>query len=299
MFSRGVTTGMKICLCNRTVAPDLGWGLLSLFPPFRYFPKFSTSPKYMLAIEYHVHIWQVLPQLSCGDACQICMWFEECSRYLCMIEKFAYVEINERSFSNPHPLCRTWWMYVSLYSLWLPHLARWRGPVCDMYRGGGGRPLGSKVSISKVVMNGEARLYESTPLGSSSHEQANLCSSKGGFHLFHRVSVAQAWADSIWSIRIHGSVIVCKSVQIVSIVSKQTGCWSAPHSMAVMELMDSSRTEWLQETWKYICISYHLSIVRWHIYLWLFPVQGKDSFMRHRQETREVSNGHHCPLTIY
>ena len=25
----------------------------------------------MLAIEYHVHIWQVLPQLSCGDTCQI------------------------------------------------------------------------------------------------------------------------------------------------------------------------------------------------------------------------------------
>ena len=207
--------------------------------------------------------------------------------------KFAYV------IEQLHQIwSRTWWMYVSLYSLWLPHLVRWRGPVCDMYRGEGGRPLGSKVSILKVVMNGEARLYESTPLGSSSHEQANLCSSKGGFHLFHRVSVAQAWADSIWSIRIHGSVIVRKSVQIVSIVSKQTGCRSAPHSMAVMELMDSSRTEWLQETWKYICISYHLSILRWHIYLWLFLVQCKDSFMRHRQETRAVSNGHHCPQYI-
>ena len=53
---------------------DLGWGLLSQFPPFRYFPKFSASPKYMLAIVYHVHIWQVLPQLSCGDTCQIWMW---------------------------------------------------------------------------------------------------------------------------------------------------------------------------------------------------------------------------------
>ena len=29
---------------------QLGWGLLSQFPPFRYFPNFSASPKYMLAI---------------------------------------------------------------------------------------------------------------------------------------------------------------------------------------------------------------------------------------------------------
>ena len=52
----------------------LGWGLLSQFPPFRYFLKFSASPKYMWAIVHHVHIWQVLPQLSCGDTCQIWMW---------------------------------------------------------------------------------------------------------------------------------------------------------------------------------------------------------------------------------
>ena len=38
---------------------DQGWGLQSRFPPIRYFPNFSTSPKYILAIEYHVHIWQV------------------------------------------------------------------------------------------------------------------------------------------------------------------------------------------------------------------------------------------------
>ena len=80
-----------------------GWGLLSRFPPFRYFPIFSTSPKYMLVIGYHAHIWQVLPQISCGDTCQIWMWFKECKRYLCKIENFAYGEIDERSFNNPHP----------------------------------------------------------------------------------------------------------------------------------------------------------------------------------------------------
>ena len=29
-----------------------------------FFPNFSTSPKYMLAIEYHAHILQVLSLLS-------------------------------------------------------------------------------------------------------------------------------------------------------------------------------------------------------------------------------------------
>ena len=80
-----------------------GWGLQSQFPPFRYYPNFSASPKYMLAIVYHVHIWQVLPQLSCGDTCQIWMWCKQSNRYFDRIETFAYGEINERSFSNPHP----------------------------------------------------------------------------------------------------------------------------------------------------------------------------------------------------
>ena len=57
-----------------------GWpgvGLLKQFYPFRYFPHFSASPKYVLAIVYHVHIWQVLPQSSCGDTRQIWMWCKE------------------------------------------------------------------------------------------------------------------------------------------------------------------------------------------------------------------------------
>ena len=62
----------------------------------------------MLTTEYHVHIWQVLPQLSCGDTCQIWMRCKECNRYFCEIEIFAYGEIDERSFSNPHPRVRTW-----------------------------------------------------------------------------------------------------------------------------------------------------------------------------------------------
>ena len=41
----------------------------------------------MLAIEYDVHIWQVSPQLSCGDTCQIRMWCKESTRYFCRIQK--------------------------------------------------------------------------------------------------------------------------------------------------------------------------------------------------------------------
>ena len=82
--------------------PSLGWGLLRQFPPFRYFPIFSALPKHTLDIEYYVYLWQVSPQLSCGDTCQIWMWFKSNS-YFCKIENFAYGEINERSFSNPQP----------------------------------------------------------------------------------------------------------------------------------------------------------------------------------------------------
>ena len=80
-----------------------GRGLLSQFSPFRYFPHFPLLSKQMVAIEYHVYIWQVSPQLSCGDTCQIWMWFMESNSYFCKIENFAYGEISERSFSNPHP----------------------------------------------------------------------------------------------------------------------------------------------------------------------------------------------------
>ena len=80
-----------------------GWGLLSQFSPFRYFPHFPLLSKQTFAIEYRVYISQVSPQLSCGDTCLIWMWFRESNRYFCKMENFAYGEISERSFSNPHP----------------------------------------------------------------------------------------------------------------------------------------------------------------------------------------------------
>ena len=62
---------------------------------FSYIPTLS---KETLVTGYHFYIGQ----LSCGDTCQIWMWFIECNRYFCKIEKFTFGETNERSFNNPH-----------------------------------------------------------------------------------------------------------------------------------------------------------------------------------------------------
>ena len=96
---------LSVCLVSSFFRWSLhqGWGLLSQFSPFRYFPNFSALLKHILPTWYHVYIWQVSPQLSCGDTCQIWMGFNKSNSNFCKIEKFAYVEINERSFSNPTP----------------------------------------------------------------------------------------------------------------------------------------------------------------------------------------------------
>ena len=36
-----------------------------------------------LSAKYHIHICWVSPQLSCGDTCQICMWFKGSELYFC------------------------------------------------------------------------------------------------------------------------------------------------------------------------------------------------------------------------
>ena len=46
------------------------------------------------------------------------MWFEESNMYFCEAENFAYGEINERSFSNPHP-----WQIWRMLSVRNEHMA--------------------------------------------------------------------------------------------------------------------------------------------------------------------------------
>ena len=71
----------KTCI-SRAVLTHLG---LVLFPwgggfwssghYFLHWGNFFILQKYMLDSLNHVHIWRVLPQLSCGDLCQICTWY--------------------------------------------------------------------------------------------------------------------------------------------------------------------------------------------------------------------------------
>ena len=56
------------------------WGLLKLCLLISLQRKFSILQKYWLDSWSHFHIWQVSPQLSCGDTCQIWMWCSICNQ---------------------------------------------------------------------------------------------------------------------------------------------------------------------------------------------------------------------------
>ena len=82
-----------------------GDGVTKPFFPFPYFPIFVGSSNDRLPIQYHVHICQMSPQLSCGDTWQIWMWIEESKLYVCSI-KISRNGVTDhdqlRSFSDPH-----------------------------------------------------------------------------------------------------------------------------------------------------------------------------------------------------
>ena len=63
----------------------------------------SELPSCCLPVWYHINIWQVSPQLSCGDTWQIWTWFEVSNIHFCRIKISHNREINKRSFSNPTP----------------------------------------------------------------------------------------------------------------------------------------------------------------------------------------------------
>ena len=102
---------MYICVCKKVVTYSendsvQGLVLLRQFPPFRYFPIFSVLSNHTLTIEYHVYIWQVSPQLCCGDTCQIRMWFEESNMYFCQKKKSKILlteKLTNRAVVTPTP----------------------------------------------------------------------------------------------------------------------------------------------------------------------------------------------------
>ena len=92
------------------------------FPSLRYFLDFSP----LLPVEYHVHIWQVSPQHSCGDTCQIWKWFKEPNRYSHKFKIFALqrnLQKNERSFI---------WSCLSTGDRFLCHLVCYHNQIGNM-----------------------------------------------------------------------------------------------------------------------------------------------------------------------
>ena len=58
-------------IISESLRSDQGWGLLKLRSLISPQAKFSILQKYLLDSLNHIHIWQVSPQLSCGDTYQI------------------------------------------------------------------------------------------------------------------------------------------------------------------------------------------------------------------------------------
>ena len=78
-------------------------------------------------MECHVHIWQMSPQLSCRDICQIRMWFENSNMCFCKIKYVPNGENNKWSFSNPHP----WTLINDQFAENLVHYCVFKPYKCD------------------------------------------------------------------------------------------------------------------------------------------------------------------------
>ena len=72
----------------------------------------SSSPlfsEFYNVIKTRVSYWvsrficQLSPQFSCGDTCQIWMWFKEFHKCFYKNKNFTYRGINERNYINPLP----------------------------------------------------------------------------------------------------------------------------------------------------------------------------------------------------
>ena len=66
------------------------------------FPPVFIIVKNCFESTYCVHIWQILPQLSCGKTCQILAWLEISNIYFCTTSNFNNRRMNKQSLSNPN-----------------------------------------------------------------------------------------------------------------------------------------------------------------------------------------------------
>ena len=77
--------------------------------------------KYLLNSLNHIHIWQVSPQLSCGDTCQVWMLHLITNVSFDNVERFRSQRNGGNWLSNPHP--RTWWCPCFHCCWWVHTLA--------------------------------------------------------------------------------------------------------------------------------------------------------------------------------
>ena len=94
-----------------------GWGLLNIFSQFRYFLSFSGWSKHWLPVWYHVHIWQVSPQLSCGDTWQIWTLLKISKLYFCSIKVSVTEKLTNGALVTPTPGSANYLVVLSLHKL--------------------------------------------------------------------------------------------------------------------------------------------------------------------------------------
>ena len=75
MQNAGVTfyKMLVVIICNVSTIKVQGWGSLNYFlliSPLKVFYIIN----YMLDSTNHIDVWQISPQLNCGDICQTSMW---------------------------------------------------------------------------------------------------------------------------------------------------------------------------------------------------------------------------------
>ena len=95
------------CITNKNRQSSIhnrsGVGVTKPISSVPFFPKFSALSKHTLDIGYHVYIWQVSPQLSCGGTCLIWKWFNEYNRYFCQIEILLTAKLTNGALITPTP----------------------------------------------------------------------------------------------------------------------------------------------------------------------------------------------------
>ena len=77
------------CFQQQGQAVFLGWRLLNPRSLIVSVSKITILQKYIFDSLSHMHIWQVSPQLSCGDTCQIGTWYSIPSMFFGNATKFG------------------------------------------------------------------------------------------------------------------------------------------------------------------------------------------------------------------